>query len=444
MVDNGLREAMLPALIASQVKTAKEAVDLLAKLTDKYGSAEWNTLLFADQKEAWIFEGYGGHTYCAYRMPSDMVAVFGNQCMIGTVDQSDTANYVFSNGKNGSKDLFATIDAAGTAVKEDGKYNIAKSVTESSRDEYSNMRTWEGHRVLAPSTTGISTYNNDYFYSLCFKPDSKVSVLDIMSLYRDRYEGTDYDMSKSENASRRPIATTRSSDVHITQVYSNLPKDSCDLQWLAMGNAEHSVFVPAFSGITDTYSAYKVDGTAYKDSSAYWLFKRNCTLAESDRAYLGQGTKDFWAAQEKSEYATVQKQLAKVTSAYGKSKTNGRAYVTSIAKTAVKNQLNNSNVLYKALLFTSTANNNDRANNARKATFTAPVKFVSQAKKAGFTVKTSGSKYILTKDAAKFTLTLNSTAIYNKDGEYTDDFIYPIYKVNGVVYAPAGFTDSLK
>ena len=86
----GLREAILPGLIACQAKTAKGAVNKLAALLDKYGSEEGNILFFTDQKEAWIFEVYGGTTYAAMKMPTDKVAVFGNQFMIDVVDENDT------------------------------------------------------------------------------------------------------------------------------------------------------------------------------------------------------------------------------------------------------------------------------------------------------------------------------------------------------------------
>lgn len=431
--EKGLREAILPGLVAGQCKTAKQGVEVLAKLVDTYGSAEWNTLFIADQNEAWIFEIYGGTTYCAYRMPSDTVAVFGNQCMIGEVDENNTTEYVFS------KNLFSTIDKVG-AVKTNGHYNLVQSIV-GSREEYSNMRTWEGHRVLAPSTVGA--YENDTYYPLCYKPDSKVSPLTIMNLYRDRYEGTDYDMSNTANASRRPIGTTRSSDVHVTQIYSSLPKDTCCLQWLCMGNAEHSVFVPTFSGITSTASAYTVDGSAYKSDSAYWIFKKNCTIAESDRAFLSAGTKAFWATREKEEYAKIQAQLPKVKAAYSSSKTKGRAYVTAIGKSAVKVQLNNSETLHKALVYTSTYNNNDRVNNARKVTFVKPITFLKNAKKAGYTVTVKGSKYIVAKDGVKYTLTKNSTSVYNAKGSYVNDMTYPIYESNGTLWAPADFADAL-
>ena len=194
-------------------------------------------------------------------------------------------------------------------------------------------------------------------------------ILLLYKNYRNRYEGTEYDMMKPENVSRRPIGVTRSSDIHIIQTFTDLPKDTCQLQWLAMGNAEHSVFIPAFSGITDTHKGYKIDSAAYSASNMYWAFKRICGIAEQDREFLSEGVKNYWKAQEEAMYKSTMKDVKALKKAYKKSKKDGRAYATKIAKNYASKQLANSNKLYKELLFTSVDNVNDRADNARKTTF---------------------------------------------------------------------------
>ena len=433
--NNGLREAILPGLIACQSKTAKEAAEVCAKYHDEYGSAEYNTLLFSDQNETWVFENYGGHSYCAMKLPTDKVAVFGNQIMIEWVDPADTSgDYIYSDN------LFECLDKLKSPVKENGKYHLAKSI-DGSRSKGSNLRNWEGLRVLA-GDGAAGEFSVETFYPFLYTPSEKVSVLDIMNLYRDRLAGTDYDKNIAGNEGNRAIGVTTSSDIHIIQTYSNLPADTCQLQWLAMGNAEHSVFIPAFSGITDTASAYKVDGSAYDSSSAWWKFKRNATLAQANRQFLSAGTKDFWKAQEESEYAKIQSELKNVTKAYKKSKTAGRAYVTKLANSMATTQFNNADVLYKALMYTATDNDNDRANNSGKSTFVKPVKLVSAAKAAGYTVKISGTKYTLTKDGVTYTLLKNSKGVH-KNGVYATDLTYPVYKSHGTTYIPADFAESL-
>lgn len=442
MVEIGLREAILPGLLCCQIKSAREGVELLAKLTDKYGSQEGNILFFTDQKEAWIFESYGGHTYCAMKMPTDKVAVFGNQFMIGTVDKNDKENYIFS------KNLFETLDKAG-AVMEDGKYHVSKTVSGSLREEYSNMRNWGGMTLLAPSIAP-KEYSDDDFLPLFYSPDKKVSVFDVFKVFRYRYEGTPYDMMDSENDERRPIGVTRSSDVHVIQVYSDLPKDTCNLQWLCMGNAEHSVFVPAFSGINSTLDAYQVDGSPYNEKSAYWTFKKNVPLAASDRQFLGKGVKDFWALQERMMYKEIQKNIPAIKDSYKTGKSSGRSFVTKLSDKMAKEQLDNSNRLFENLLFVATFNTNDRPDNERKIAFVAPTDLEKAAKYKGYKLEVKegekANQYKLTKDKVSYTFKTGAdTYKMVEDGKKTEvEFAFAAFEDGNKVYVPVDFITGLK
>ena len=56
--------------------------------------------------------------------------------------------------------------------------------------------------------------------------------------------------------------------IHILQTFPDWPAESAAINWIGLGNTEHSVFIPFFSGITDTADAYKVDGDTY-DAVSY-------------------------------------------------------------------------------------------------------------------------------------------------------------------------------
>ena len=431
----GLREAILPALIDCQCKTAREAVDKLAELVDQYGSEEGNILFFADQNEAWIFEIYGGHNYCAMKMPTDKVAVFGNQFMIGAVDQTDTVNYVFS------KDLFSIIDKIG-AIKENGEYNIVKSIG-AARGDYGNMRTWIGHKLLSPSTVG--DYSTDEYYPLFYTPDSKVSVTDVMEIYRNRYEGTEYDMSKPENESVRPIGVNTSSDIHIVQIYSDLPADSCDLMWLCLGEARGSVFIPSFSGITDTYKGYQVDAFSYDPNSVYWDFNSICTLAQSDNTNLSQGVRDYWKLQELMEYNTIQDSLQSVKDAYAKSQEDGRSYVTALEMQMAGTEVKNAKKLYSDLMTTAAMNETDLSEELDKTVFTAGVQLGDVASYFGYTAANSGDTYTLTSGSTVYTFDLGADDCeVSKNGTTsTLSFTNSPYMQGGEVYVPVDFANAL-
>ena len=317
-VEPGLREAILPAAVAAVATSARNAVDVLLGYVDEYGSEEGNTVMICDQNEAWFVEIYSGHHYCAMKMPDDQVAVFGNHNMIGLVDPKATPEdgYIYSEG------LFELIDELDLAVKEGELYHLAKSVTGNTREPYNNMRNWGGMKLLAPSLAG-DTYDNDNFYPLFYAPDEKVSVLDVMDIYRYRYEGTPIDVNLEGQEGNRVISTTNSSQIHILQTFSDWPAQCSAINWIALGNGEHTVFVPFFSGITDTAEAYKVDGDTYNPQGAYWMFKRLCTLGQLDRDLYGNGVRAFWKQQEALMYQQMLDAAPTMLAKYAESREAG-------------------------------------------------------------------------------------------------------------------------
>ena len=83
LVETGVSEAIVTDLILPRVKTAKEAVELLAKEIDEKGSTEGNIIVFADENELWYVEIYSGHQYVAFKYPDDKYSVFPNTYFLG-------------------------------------------------------------------------------------------------------------------------------------------------------------------------------------------------------------------------------------------------------------------------------------------------------------------------------------------------------------------------
>lgn len=421
-VDAGLREAALPALVAATAKTAKEGVDVLLSCVDAYGSAEGNVIMIADQSEAWIVELYGGHQYAAMKMPADQVAVFGNQFMIGAVDSADTENFVLS------KDLLSTIDQLGLAVKnESGKYLIAQSVCDKQRSDGSNMRTWVGHNTLAPSTAG--EYKTDTFYPLFYTPDQKVTLQDVMGIYRDRYEGTPYDLTLEGQEGNRAIAVSTTPETHIVQLYSDLPAATAAVSWIAAGGAEHAVFLPEFSGITETAAAWTLNAPVYAEDSAYWSFKKVCGLADTNRALYSQGVEDFWTLQESALIAKMNEAMGTVKSLYAADPEQGAAYVTALAADTLADQMKKSDQLFADLLTTVTHNAGLKAGK-EPAAFSPNVPLRDAAGQKGYAVAWDGASnaVTLTKDGKTISVPLDG-------GD--------AFAVDGITYVPMSFVDGL-
>ena len=94
LIPSGLTEFTAVDLVVCQSKTAREAVEVLASLLDRYGSSEINIALIADQRETWYVEMYNGHQYAAVKLPEDRVCAFGNEFLLEYVsDYEDSMGH---------------------------------------------------------------------------------------------------------------------------------------------------------------------------------------------------------------------------------------------------------------------------------------------------------------------------------------------------------------
>ena len=435
-IEPGLREAILAAAVAAVSTTAREAVDVLLEYVDTYGSEEGNTVMINDQDEAWIVEIYSGHHYCAMKMPDDKVAVYGNQNMIGLVDPSATPEdgYIYSDG------LFELIDELGLAVKEGDLYHLAKCVSNNTRSDSSNMRNWGGMKLLAPSLVG--EYDTNEFYPLFYSPDEKVSVLDVMDIYRNRYEGTELDVTLEGNEGNRVIGTPNSSQIHILQTFPDWPAESAAINWICLGNTEHSVFIPFFSGITDTADAYKVDGDTYDASGAYWKFKRIDTLAELDRSLYSESVRKFWKFQEEDMYQQMLDAAPVMLEKYAVSSEAGDAYVTQLGIQMAEYAMTLSDNLF-AKLYTGVMHNTGRTAD-RVAVFLADVPLRQWAESRGYTVtwNAADGSTTIAKGADSYTVTPESYDCVTASGEVIELTHY-CYVKDGITYIPMDFAETL-
>lgn len=435
-VEPGLREAILAAAVAAVATSARDAVDVLLEYVDTYGSEEGNTVMINDQDEAWIVEIYSGHHYCAMKMPDDKVAVYGNQNMIGLVDPSATPEdgYIYSDG------LFELIDQLGLAVKEGELYHLAKSVSNNIRKDSSNMRNWMGMKILAPSQVG--EYDTDTFYPLFYTPDEKVSVLDVMDIYRSRYEGTPLDVTLPGQENNYVIGTERSSQIHVLQTFPDWPAESAAINWICLGNTEHSVFIPFFSGITDTADAYKVDGDTYDASGAYWKFKRIDTLAELDRSLYSESVRKFWKFQEEDMYQQMLDAAPVMLEKYAESSEAGDAYVTQLGIQMAEYAMTLSDNLF-AKLYTGVMHNTGRTAD-RVAVFLADVPLRQWAESRGYTVtwNAADGSTTIAKGADSYTVTPESYDCVTASGEVIELTHY-CYVKDGITYIPMDFAETL-
>ena len=191
-------------LVLERCKTAREAVDIIGELTEKYG-ARTDNYIVADPKEAWFYEEYQGNLWAAARVPDDCFVVQANSVRIDFVsDDTDvfrcSDNLVSFAVENGLYD-----------PEKDGPFSPAKvygAQTGKVRHnipapEYDRRRIWRGISLLAPSVNP-DPEEPTWTYPLFIKPDEKLTPQAVLALFEDHYQGTPYDPYGSNKDQYKP------------------------------------------------------------------------------------------------------------------------------------------------------------------------------------------------------------------------------------------------
>lgn len=89
----------LRRLVAERASTAREAVDVAAGLVLQYGYRDsGRSYVFADYREAWVFQVVNGKHFAARRVPDDHVMVNPNHYSIRAMNLGDPSQYLASPG----------------------------------------------------------------------------------------------------------------------------------------------------------------------------------------------------------------------------------------------------------------------------------------------------------------------------------------------------------
>lgn len=328
LVEEGLTEFTATDLVVCQSKTAREGVEVLLGLIDKYGSSETNIAIIADQKEVWYVEMYTGHQYAAVKLPTDKVAAFGNEFsleymsdfednitsekLISLAEEKGFAKY----GENNEINLYDTYSGKGITT------------------EYSHMRTWYGHQLLAPSKYS-SDYKHSAMYPLCFTPDKNVSVQDVAKIMRNRFEDTKYSPDETGRKDMRVIGTDTALSCHIVQIFPDLPAEMSCVSWVSSGPEIYGVFVPVSNDCINVSESYGANQPADEkevfdtETYPYYVFKdlsTRCTGPENHKIY-GEPVQEYWQKAEGNMFTGMSKVLAQAVKM--KDNDTRASYITS-------------------------------------------------------------------------------------------------------------------
>ena len=134
-----------------------------------------------------------GAVWAAQRVPDDHITTVVNCSMIGEIDlETNRPPNVSAEDFMISEDYVQVAADLGLYDKASGEPFVWKYVFGGIEGSKSD-RLWRVFSVLNPS--GNWSLDNTWEYPFSVKPDEKVSVYDIIELYRDVSEGTPYDLS---------------------------------------------------------------------------------------------------------------------------------------------------------------------------------------------------------------------------------------------------------
>ena len=263
-VPGGLGEEDFVVLVLPYIHTAREGVERLGSLLEKYGTYESNGIAFSDANEVWWLETIGGHHWIARRVKDEEYVIMPNQFGIDRFDLEDAFG--------AKKEHLCSAD-----LKEfirDNHLNLNQGKTFNPRyvfgscsdgdHVYNTPRAWFMGRYFNPNTyrwegeaADFNPESNNIPWSLV--PEKKITVEDIKYILSSYYQGTPYNpYQKADDPKKgiyRPIGINRTGVMAILQIRGYLPKQIRSIEWICFGSTSFDAVFPVYAN-TDRMPDY--------------------------------------------------------------------------------------------------------------------------------------------------------------------------------------------
>ena len=300
LVENGVAENSVFNITLPYVRTAREGVERLGMLIEKYGIAEGFGIGFVDSKEIWYLETACGHRWLACRMPKDQYFVTGNQSRFRTYDPNNKENYL------ASADLIEFAEKHGLYNPAQGAFDFHEAYARDIKLDttYNYPRVWGLQQFFSPEIKNDVTKNT---FPVFAKAAHKVTLTELRTAFRFHYDNTEHDPYLNSNPKEpyRPVSIFRTTQTHLLQVRPELPQAIGCVNYVAMGMADLGVFLPLYQGITSYPEAYPKGNGESSNDSAYWKFRKIMVLGMTNYNKYAPIIKEAYA---KFEAETDQRQ----------------------------------------------------------------------------------------------------------------------------------------
>lgn len=319
---NGIMDyGSLIYITLQRARTAREAIKVMAELTNKYGYfSEGESFSIVDKNEAWIMEMVGkgtekkGSVWVALRVPDGYISGHANQSRIATFPLNDPENCLYA------EDVIDFARSNGWFSGEDSEFSF--------RDAYCpadfgalrgcEARVWSAFNILShgwftfEETKGNLVTKDAYSYvdyamghnpdnrmPLWIKPAKKVTVKNVADVMRDHYEGTPMDMTTDIGAggnalpyrwrpmdfeyegkkytNERAIATQQTGFWFVGQARGNYPDVIGGILWFGTDDAATSYVTPIYSNTEKVPECFRQGNgnlLSYSATSSFWINNR--------------------------------------------------------------------------------------------------------------------------------------------------------------------------
>lgn len=337
----GLGEEDFVTLVLPYIRSAREGVERLGALLEKYGTYEMNGIAFSDVDEIWWLETVGGHHWIAKRVPDDMYVTMPNQLGIDWFDLGDAegeqlehmaspdlrawmadnhldltlrGEYAFFSEdeyeliEDGDDDYIEDSDEdldddgpdgddlEDVFVLDAGRFEDIFNPREAfgSRSDsdhvYNTPRAWYMQRFLNPHDVWEGPFadytpeSDDIPWARV--PERKVTIEDVKYVLSAHYQGTPYDPygkhgTPETRSLYRPIGINRNGQLAVLQVRPYVDEDHRAIQWMAFGSNPFNALVPFYANV-DTLPEYLCNtASTVTTDSFYWSNRLIAALADA-------------------------------------------------------------------------------------------------------------------------------------------------------------------
>ena len=354
-------------------KSAREMIRVMTELVDQFGYASGGeSFSVSDSGEAWIMELIGkgkyekGAVWVARLIPDGYVSGHANQARITTFpfqksniwnDPKQTVYHssdVISFAKKhefykGSDETFSFSDVynplkfGGARFCDARVWSFFRKINKSIRENQDYTDYALGKFIRNPTFMDQSPNPNGYVTNrlpLWVKPDSTISLQQLMGRMRDHFEDTPLDMRNDPGAgpfklpyrwrpmefvvdsvmylNERAISTQQTGYSFVAQSRSWLPSPIGGIFWFGVDDTDGCVYAPMYCGIKRIPESYAVGNgsmISWSETSAYWTFSQVNNWAYSRYNVIHPEIQNYQSRLEnqfKSETQVVDAQAAEI------------------------------------------------------------------------------------------------------------------------------------